>query len=69
VKSNGCDNVDWIFMVQDRNQWGALLITVMSLLGPIKDGEKTDRLRYFLKGPAARLDFSTCPQSCIVYIL
>jgi hypothetical protein len=28
------DGVDWIYMAQDRNQWSALVNTVLNLLVP-----------------------------------
>jgi hypothetical protein len=30
----GGDDVDWIFMAQDKDQWGALANTVLNLLVP-----------------------------------
>jgi hypothetical protein len=30
----GCDGMDWIELAQDRDQWRALLNTVMNLLVP-----------------------------------
>jgi hypothetical protein len=30
----GCDGVDWIELAQDRNQWRALVKTVMNLRVP-----------------------------------
>jgi hypothetical protein len=31
-------DVDWIYLVQDREQWRAILNTVIELSGCIKDG-------------------------------
>jgi hypothetical protein len=39
LKKTGWDGVDWLHLVQDRDQWQALVDTVMNLLTSIKDRE------------------------------
>jgi hypothetical protein len=34
VREIGCDGVDWIDLAQDRDQWRALVNTIMSLRVP-----------------------------------
>jgi hypothetical protein len=34
LREIGCDGVDWIDMVQDRDQWRALVNTVLNLRVP-----------------------------------
>jgi hypothetical protein len=34
LREIGWDNVDWIDLAQDRDQWRALVVTVMNLRGP-----------------------------------
>jgi hypothetical protein len=34
LREIGCDGVDWIDLAQDRDQWGALVHTVMKLRVP-----------------------------------
>jgi hypothetical protein len=36
LRETGWDGVDWIDMAQDRDQWRALVNTVMNLRGSIK---------------------------------
>jgi hypothetical protein len=39
LRETGCGGMDWIHLAQDRDQWQALLNTVMSLLVPSNDGK------------------------------
>jgi hypothetical protein len=34
VREIGYDNVDWIYLAHDRDQWRVLVIWVMNLWGP-----------------------------------
>jgi hypothetical protein len=34
LRKTGCDGVDWIDMAQDRDQWRALVNTVLNLRVP-----------------------------------
>jgi hypothetical protein len=34
LTETGCDGMDWIHLAQDRDQWRALVNTVMNLLVP-----------------------------------
>jgi hypothetical protein len=34
IREIGCDGVDWVNLAQDRDQWRALVNTVMNLLVP-----------------------------------
>jgi hypothetical protein len=33
LREIGCGNMDWIYLIQDRDQWMALVNTVMNLGG------------------------------------
>jgi hypothetical protein len=39
LRGIGWDGVDWIDLAQDRDQWRALVNTVMNLTAPIKFSE------------------------------
>jgi hypothetical protein len=34
IRIDGWDDVDWVHLAQDKNQWWAILITVMNLQVP-----------------------------------
>jgi hypothetical protein len=34
LRETGCDGMDWIDLAQDRDQWRALVSTIMSLWVP-----------------------------------
>jgi hypothetical protein len=34
VREIGCDDIDWIYLAQDRDQWRALVRAVMNLRVP-----------------------------------
>jgi len=38
----GCEGMDWIELVQNRNRWWALVNAVMNIRGFIKSGEFLD---------------------------
>jgi hypothetical protein len=38
LREMGCEGVDWIHVVQDRDQWRAVVNTVMNLRVPYKAG-------------------------------
>jgi hypothetical protein len=38
LKEIGCEGVDWIHLVQDRNQWQTLVNMIMNLCVPQKAG-------------------------------
>jgi hypothetical protein len=55
LRELGWDGIDWIDLSQDRNQWRALVNTVMNLSGSIKCWEFLELLhiwRLLKKGSA-----------------
>jgi hypothetical protein len=42
LKEIVCENVEWIHLSQDRDQWRALLNAVMNFLGSVKVREFLD---------------------------
>jgi len=42
LTETGWEGVDWIYLAQDREQWQALVLTVMDLLGSMKGREFFD---------------------------
>jgi hypothetical protein len=39
LREIGWDGMDWIYLAQDRDQWRALVNTVMNLQFPYNDGK------------------------------
>jgi hypothetical protein len=44
LKERGCEDINWIQLVQNKIQWWALVITVMKTRQPIKGGDFLDHL-------------------------
>jgi hypothetical protein len=44
LKGTGQDSVNWIHLTQDRDQWWALMTTVMNLWVPLNPGNLTEQL-------------------------
>jgi hypothetical protein len=44
LKELGCEGVSWIYLLQDRDLWQAVVNTVMNLCVPQKGGEIFDYL-------------------------
>jgi hypothetical protein len=57
LREIGWDGVDWIDLAQDRDQWRALVNTVMNLWVPLDSG----KFRFRGKTATSGLFFKQCP--------
>jgi hypothetical protein len=55
LRERGWDGMDWIDLAQDRDQWRALVNTVMNLLVPLNSGKFLSSCRFGFSSRRAQL--------------